>query len=182
MWTTASPAFCKTRDSETLPSEAVGSGDPGAVLPWRCRSDWREPPPKSRAVRRRSVIPCGTATGEPSTAPLLHHPEAADARRGCDHDALLLGRFFPRALVLSCVRSRDMPTGLPTGQGRHRGTRWCAVAVVLSAVARRSGSRTLPAASCPDLERGGRTNPSRYPVAPPSFRSVHAIRAFEPAR
>ena len=135
-----------------------------------------------QAVRRRSAAPCGAATAGLSTARRLHRPAAAAARRGCDHGVRPPGRSLRPALGRSCARSRETPTGRPTARGGHRGRRCCPARAVPSAAARRSGCRILPAASCPDSERGGRTNPGRCPGAPPSSRSGRATRAVAPAR
>ena len=104
------------------------------------------------------------------------HAEDATASFGVLDDPLrpVLGR--------SCARSRETPIGRPTGRSRHRERRCCPARAVPSAAARRSGSRILLAASCPDSERDGRTNPDRCPVVPPSSRSGRATRAFGPAR
>ena len=81
-----------------------------------------------------------------------------------------LRRSLRPALGRSCARSRETPTDPPRARSGHRGRRCCPARGVPSAAARRSGSRILLAASCPDSERDGRTNPVRCPVALPSSR------------
>ena len=97
---------------------------------------------------------------------LWRQPHAEDAAASFG----LLRRSLQPALGRSCARSRETPTGRPTEQGRHRERRCCPACAAPSAAAGRSGSRILLAASCPDSETAGRTNPGRCPDVPPSSR------------
>src|SRR4051812_12671925 len=124
----------------------------------------------SEAGRQRSAVLFGAATAERSTVFLLRRLAAVDVPRGRDHGVRPPGRFFQPALGQSYARSREAPIGLPREPNGHRGRRSCPACVVPFATARRSGFRILLAAWCPDSERGGRTNPGRCPVAPPSSR------------
>ncbi len=117
-----------------------------------------------------------------TTVRLHPRPAVADARRLRGHDVRRPGQSARSALGLSCARWRETPIGQPMVRDGHRGRRCGPVRGLASATAKRSGSRTLPGASCPDSGRVGRTSRAQHPGAPPSSPSRGAIRVFEPWR
>jgi len=167
--TAASPALCRTRDSEMLPVEATGFEVQDSSLAWGCRSDCQERRPMSVANPRRSE-PLFDVTEVRSTALFLHRPVVATARRGCALVVRRPRRSLPPVASLPFERSREAPTDRAMEQRGYQEKLCCPVCAPPAEAAEQSGFRIPLAASCPGSETVGRTNRGRSPAVSPSSR------------
>ena len=101
---------------------------------------------------------------------LLRRPVVAAARRGCGLVVRRPGRSLRPALADLAHAREKRPLVWPRNEVVIEEDAVVLLARPLSAAAGQSGFRILLAASCPDSETDGRTNPGRCPVAPPSSR------------
>ena len=166
------------------PAAAAGSEAPGAILPWRCRSDCRAPDSivegsspviagSLRATRRRR------RPGLLVTVFLRRQPNAENAAAplGVLHDALRPARGR------SCVRPARNAHW--SAHGTRRSSRKTLLPLLARCLLQRQRDQVAESslrAACPGSERTDRTNRSRGQGVAPSFRSGGASRAGEPAR
>jgi len=165
----ASPALCKTLDSETQRAETIGFEVQDSSLAWGCRSGCPIRIQVSLASHRRSEA-LFAVTEVPSKALFLPRPMVATVRRECALAVRRPQRAPQPAASLSFERSREMTTGRATEQRRHQRRPCCPVCAPLFGAAGQSNFQILRAAACLDSETTGRTSRAQYPDASPLSR------------